>query len=84
MLISALDGGLIVEPSQDFVSLCHGWVLIGDAIRNRVVERNILSGETGATYSFNTVPVIDIPMYQYMYGKYSSIVIAPCYISVYA
>ena len=56
MLISALDGGLIVEPSQDFVSLCHGWVLIGDAIRNRVVERNILSGETGATYSFNTVP----------------------------
>lgn len=56
VLISALDGGLIVEPSQDFVSLCHGWVLIGDAIRNRVVERNILSGETGATYSFNTVP----------------------------
>jgi len=56
LAISALDGGLIVEPSQDFVSLCHGWVLIGDAIRNRVVERNILSGETGATYSFNTVP----------------------------
>lgn len=56
VLISALDGGLIVEPSQDFVALCHGWVLIGDSIRNRVVERNILSGETGATYTFNTVP----------------------------
>ena len=54
--ISALDGGLIVEPSQDFVPLCHGWVLVGDSIRNRVVERNILSGATGATYTFNTVP----------------------------
>lgn len=55
-LISALGGGLIVEPSQDFVPLCHGWVLIGDSIRNRVVERNLLSGETGATYPFNTSP----------------------------
>ncbi|MDA1371581.1 MAG: hypothetical protein O2971_12585 [Proteobacteria bacterium] len=55
-LISALGGGLIVEPSQDFVPLCHGWVLVGDLIRNRVVERNLISGETGATYSFNTAP----------------------------
>jgi hypothetical protein len=54
--ISALGGGLIVEPSQDFVPLCHGWVLIGDSIRNRVVERNLISGETGNTYAFNTVP----------------------------
>lgn len=53
---SALEGGLIVEPAQDFVPLCHGWVLIGDFIRNRVVERNIISGETGATYPFNTAP----------------------------
>ena len=55
-LISALSGGLILEPSQDFVPLCHGWVLVGDLIRNRVVERNLLSGQTGATYSFNTAP----------------------------
>ena len=54
--VSALQGGLLVEPSQDFVSLCHGWVLIGDFIRNRIVERNIISGETGATYPFNTAP----------------------------
>ncbi len=54
--VSALGGGLIVEPSQDFVPLCHGWVLIGDSIRNRVVERNLISGETGNTYSFNTIP----------------------------
>ncbi len=54
--VSALQGGLLVEPAQDFVSLCHGWVLIGDFIRNRVVERNIISGETGATYPFNTAP----------------------------
>ena len=47
---------MIVEPSQDFVPLCHGWVLIGDSIRNRVVERNLISGETGATYPFNTIP----------------------------
>ncbi len=53
---SALEGGLIVEPAQDFVPLCHGWVLIGDFIRNRVVERNIISGETGAVYPFNTAP----------------------------
>ncbi len=54
--VSALQGGLLVEPTQDFVSLCHGWVLTGDFIRNRVVERNIISGETGATYAFNTAP----------------------------
>lgn len=54
--ISALGGGLLVESSQDFIPLCHGWVLIGDAVRNRVVERNLLSGETGATYPFNTIP----------------------------
>lgn len=55
-LVSALGGGLLVEPSQDFVSLCHGWVIIGDLIRNRVVERNLITGDTGKTYSFNTAP----------------------------
>lgn len=30
--------------------------MIGDFVRNRVVERNIISGETGATYPFNTAP----------------------------
>ena len=54
--ISALGGGLITESSQDFVPLCHGWVLIGDSVRNRVVERNLISGETGATYSFSQTP----------------------------
>ena len=51
---SALQGGLITEPAQDFVPLCHGWVLIGDFVRNRVVKRNIISGQIGATYPFNT------------------------------
>ncbi len=55
-LVSDLGGGLVVEPTQDFVSLCHGWVLIGDFIRNRVVERNLISGETAGTYDFNTKP----------------------------
>ena len=41
--ISALGGGLLTESSQDFVPLCHGWVLIGDSLRNRVVERNLIS-----------------------------------------
>ncbi|GJM12397.1 MAG: hypothetical protein DHS20C12_08000 [Pseudohongiella sp.] len=54
--ISALGGGLITESSQDFVPLCHGWVLIGDSVRNRVVERNLISGETGKTYSFGQIP----------------------------
>ncbi len=36
--------------------MCHGWVLIGDFLRNRVVERNLISGETGAIYTFNTAP----------------------------
>ena len=54
--ISALGGGLLTEPSQDFVPLCHGWVLIGDSIRNRVVERNLISGQTGKTYSFSQKP----------------------------
>lgn len=51
-----LAGGIVVEPTQDFVPLCHGWILIGDSIRNRVVERNVITGQTGATYSFNTIP----------------------------
>lgn len=54
--ISALGGGIITESSQDFVPLCHGWVLIGDSTRNRVVERNLITGETGATYSFSQNP----------------------------
>lgn len=54
--ISALGGGLLTESTQDFVPLCHGWVLIGDSVRNRVVERNLISGETGATYSFGQTP----------------------------
>lgn len=54
--ISALGGGIITEASQDFVPLCHGWALIGDSTRNRVVERNLITGETGATYSFGQNP----------------------------
>ena len=54
--ISALGGGLLTESSQDFVPLCHGWVLIGDSLRNRVVERNLISGETGRTYPFGQKP----------------------------
>ena len=53
---SDIDGGLIVEPTQDFVPACHGWILIGDSIRNRFVERNVISGETGKVYPFNTIP----------------------------
>ncbi len=49
-------GSLITEPSQDFIPLCHGWVLIGDTAKNALVERNVISGETGATYKFNTIP----------------------------
>ena len=49
-------GSLITEPSQDFIPLCHGWVLIGDTAKNALVERNVISGETGAVYKFNTIP----------------------------
>lgn len=52
--ISALGGGILVEPTQEFVPLCHGWVLISDFTRNRVVERNLLSGETGRVVQMNT------------------------------
>ncbi len=55
-LDSDLTGGLSVEPTQDFIAACHGWVLIGDFIRNRFVERNLISGETGRIYQFNTSP----------------------------
>ncbi|MFK7865163.1 MAG: hypothetical protein AB8B95_13165 [Pseudohongiellaceae bacterium] len=54
--ISALGGGIITESSQDFIPLCHGWALIGDSTRNRVVERNLITGDTGATYSFGQNP----------------------------
>lgn len=54
--ISQFGGSLVTEPSQDFIPLCHGWVLIGDTSNNALVERNVITGETGATYKFNTIP----------------------------
>lgn len=54
--ITQFGGSLVTEPSQDFIPLCHGWVLIGDTSRNALVERNVISGETGAVYKFNTIP----------------------------
>ena len=54
--IAQFGGSLITEPSLDFIPLCHGWVLIGDTKNNRLVERNVISGETGAIYKFNTIP----------------------------
>lgn len=53
---SDITGGLVVEPTQDFIPACHGWILIGDSIRNRVVERNVISGQTGKIYQFNSNP----------------------------
>lgn len=54
--VTALGGTAIIEPTQDFVPLCHGWVLIGDSSRNRLVERNVITGEVGRSYAFNTQP----------------------------
>ncbi len=54
--ITQFGGSLVTEPTQDFVPLCHGWVLIGDTKNNRLVERNVISGETGAIYKLNTIP----------------------------
>jgi len=54
--VSSLGGGTSIEPTQDFIPLCHGWVLIGDSSSNRLVERNVITGETGGSYMFNTKP----------------------------
>ncbi|MBQ14374.1 MAG: hypothetical protein QGG67_15295 [Gammaproteobacteria bacterium] len=55
--IFTLGGGAqSVEATRDFIPLCHGWVLIGDSVNNRMVERNIITGSTGATYPFTTIP----------------------------
>ena len=54
--IAQFGGSLAIQPTQDFLPLCHGWVLIGDTTRNALVERNVITGETGATYKFNTIP----------------------------
>ena len=54
--IEQFGGSLVTQPTQDFVPLCHGWVLIGDTQNNRLVERNVITGETGAVYPFNTIP----------------------------
>jgi hypothetical protein len=54
--ILTLGGAQSVEVTRDFIPLCHGWVLIGDSTNNRMVERNIINGSTGATYPFTTVP----------------------------
>lgn len=63
-VVSDITGSLLLEPTQDFVPACHGWVVIGDSIRNRFVERNVITGETGKIYPFNTIPdqmSLDLP-----------------------
>ncbi len=54
--VASLGGTAIIEPTQDFIPLCHGWVLIGDSSKNRLVERNVITGETADSYYFNTQP----------------------------
>jgi hypothetical protein len=54
--VSALGGAAIIEPTQDFIPLCHGWVLIGDSSANRLLERNVITGEVAGSYFFNTQP----------------------------
>ena len=54
--VSSLGGAAVIEPSQDFIPLCHGWVLVGDSSTNRLVERNVITGELGGSYFFNTQP----------------------------
>ncbi|MDX1491241.1 MAG: hypothetical protein R3332_08140 [Pseudohongiellaceae bacterium] len=51
--IGQFGGSLVTEPTQDFIPLCNGWVLIGDTTNNTLVERNVVTGETGAIYSSN-------------------------------
>jgi hypothetical protein len=54
--VSALGGAALIEPTQDFIPLCHGWVLIGDSSANRLLERNVITGEVAGSYFFNTQP----------------------------
>lgn len=54
--VAALGGAITVEATQDFIPLCNGWVLIGDTSRNRIVERNVITGATGKVYPFGTKP----------------------------
>jgi hypothetical protein len=54
--IAEIGGNLSTEPTQDFIPLCHGWILIGDTSRNALVERNVITGATGRVYPFNTTP----------------------------
>ena len=54
--VAAIGGVSVIEPTQDLIPLCHGWVLIGDSSKNRLLERNVITGEVGGTYFFNTQP----------------------------
>lgn len=54
--IADLGTTVEVQPSRDFVPLCNGWVLIGDTESNSLIERNLITGETGNVYPFNTTP----------------------------
>ena len=54
--ITQFGGSTTTEPSQDFVPLCHGWILLGDSANNRIVERNVISGETAGVYQLNAIP----------------------------
>ena len=54
--VASLGGSVVIEPTQDFIPLCHGWVLIGDTTRNRLVERNVITGQTAGVYQFGTKP----------------------------
>jgi hypothetical protein len=50
------SGSIAVGPSQDFIPLCSGWVLIGDRSSNTVFYLNAVTGQTNTTYNLSSLP----------------------------
>ncbi len=50
------SGSIAVGPSQDFVPLCSGWILIGNRATNAVIYTNVFTGQTNTSYLLTSSP----------------------------
>lgn len=50
------SGSISVGPSQSFIPLCNGWILIGNRVTNTIIYMNAITGQINTNYQLTTAP----------------------------
>jgi hypothetical protein len=57
VVVPAMDAGVSsMDATSDFLPLCSGWIITGDAFRNRVQIKNVLDGREAASFGLSSRP----------------------------